>query len=74
MAKRRATTRRKKEPEKPKHICDDCTNAVWITEHWDLDLHHKPICFRCKYRNEKAIIRGEKACDKWQQKPKEAEQ
>jgi len=59
-----------KQASEPKRICDDCAHGIWNTEFCNLDLHGKPITLRCPLYKEGnvGIIRGTKACDKYQSK------
>nr|DAH86350.1 MAG TPA: hypothetical protein [Caudoviricetes sp.] len=49
------------------HICDDCRFGEWHTQHWNRDLHGKPITLGCKRGvREFGIIRGTAACEQWE--------
>ena len=58
---------KKKIKQENKNICDTCFYSKWIETHQMKDLNGKPICLKCKYRKY-AIIRGNKACEKWTKK------
>lgn len=75
MAKKRtAPTARpvQKQPEWTKEICDDCKHSSWDTKFENKDWQGKPICLTCPFEQWK-IIRGRRACAKWQPKGKEGE-
>lgn len=55
-----------------KHICDDCKHSKWVEAYSNLDWQGKPICLTCPFEKWH-IIRGHKACDKWEPKQKEVQ-
>lgn len=74
MAKKATPTRPgQKQPEWQTQICDTCRFSSWVTDdqrHYDLE--GKPICLRCPHY-QWYIVRGRKACGKWERKPKEVQ-
>lgn len=50
--------------------CDTCKLSEWITDsHIHIDVNGNPICLRCPYHS--YIIRGAKACKKWEKRTNE---
>lgn len=55
--------------QQPVHICDDCKHSNWVQSHSNLDWEGKPICLTCPFE-QWYILRGRKACGKWEPEPK----
>ena len=56
------------EPQQPLHICDDCKHGTWYDVQWNRSMvDGKPLTLHCPYRKH-GILRGTKACDKFEQK------
>lgn len=76
MAKRMTAAPRpaqQQQPEWAKHICDDCKHARWVETHQNKDWEGKYICLTCPFEKWH-IIRGRKACAKFEPKQKEVQQ
>lgn len=66
MTTRKKTANPAKEPEYKNEICDNCELATWVTHlHQHLDHAGKPICLRCPHY-QWFIVRGRRACAKWE--------
>lgn len=61
---------KKKKPQQPEHICDDCACGRWQTQQWNRTPEGLPITLRCPhYKEGKAgILRGTPACNKFEPK------
>ena len=57
-----------KQPEWQTEICDTCRFSEWITDdHRHINLKGEPICLRCPHYPH-YIVRGRRACSKWESK------
>lgn len=65
MAKR---ITQQKTPDKPQRVCGDCGLGKWVEGKQNQDPDGKPICLTCPESNYH-ILRSQKACDKWIDKP-----
>lgn len=52
----------------PQHICDDCKHGTWFDVQWNRSMiDGKPLTLHCPHR-QYGILRGTKACDKYEQR------
>lgn len=71
MAKKVTTRPGEIQPGWTKHICDDCKHRNWIETQSNKDWEGKFLCLACPFEDFH-ILRGRRACDKWQPITKEA--